>query len=164
MFRIGHAKDTHRLVENRKLILGGVEIPYHLGLLGHSDADVVLHVVCEAIIGALGLGDLGTFFPDNDPQYFNKASSYFVQETVKLMQEKGYRVNNIDITVYLEKPILVNYKPLMKQNISVLLQVDSDCVNIKATRGEGLGFIGRGEGISAEAVVLLEKASYFKKL
>lgn len=164
MYRIGHSKDTHRLVENRKLILGGVEIPYHLGLLGHSDADVVLHVVSECIIGALGLGDLGTFFPDNDPQYLNQASSYFVIEAVKLMRAKGYVVNNIDITIYLEKPILSKYKPLMKHNISNLLQIDIDDVNIKATRGEGLGYIGRGEGISAEAVVLLRKDNYFKKL
>ena len=164
MYRIGHAKDTHRLVEKRKLILGGVEIPFHLGLLGHSDADVVLHVVSECIIGALGLGDLGTFFPDNDPQYKNMNSSYFVIEAVKIMKEKGYSVNNIDITVYLEKPVLVQYKPLMKKNISNLLQVPLDAVNVKATRGEGLGYIGRGEGISAEAVILIKNDGYLQKL
>lgn len=164
MYRIGHSHDTHRLESNRKLILGGVEIPYHLGLLGHSDADVVYHVVSEAIIGALGLGDLGTHFSDKDPKYKDMSSSYFVLEAVKMMKQKGYAVNNIDLTVYLEKPILSSYKPLMKENIARLLDVTSDAVNIKATRGEGLGYIGRGEGISAEAVVLLKKEGNFKKM
>ena len=133
-------------------------------MLGHSDADVVLHVVSESIIGGLGLGDLGTFFPDKDPQYKNKESSYFVREVVSMMREKGYSVNNIDITIYLEKPILTSYKPLMKKHISDLLQIKPELVNVKATRGEGLGYIGRGEGISAEAVVLLKHDGYLKKL
>lgn len=164
MYRIGHAKDTHRLVAGRKLILGGVEIPFHLGLLGHSDADVVLHVVSECIIGALGLGDLGTFFPDTDPQYKNKESSYFVNEVIMLMKQKGYLVNNIDISIYLEKPILSPYKLQIKANVCSLLQIKPEFVNVKATRGEGLGYIGRGEGITAEAVVLLKNEGYLKKL
>ncbi len=164
MFRIGHSKDTHRLVENRPLILGGIRIPFEMGLLGHSDADVVLHVVAEAIIGALGLGDLGTFFPDTDKIYKNMESSFFVREALKLMKSKGYSINNIDISVYLEKPILKDYKPLMKANIANLLETSIDNVNVKATRNEGLGFIGRMEGISAEAVVLVKREPVLKKL
>jgi len=164
MYRIGHSHDTHRLVANRKLILGGVEIPYPLGLLGHSDADVVYHVVAEAIIGALGLGDLGTLFPDNDPQYQNISSSYFVTYVADLLMNKGYKVCNIDLTVYLEKPNLKPYKEQMKNNIASLLHISSDLVNVKATRGEGLGYIGRGEGISAEAVILIKKEPILKKL
>jgi 2-C-methyl-D-erythritol 2,4-cyclodiphosphate synthase len=164
MYKIGHSKDTHRLVTNRKLILGGLEIPFEFGLLGHSDADVVLHVVAESIIGALGLGDLGTFFPDTDPQYKDRRSDYFVKTVVKMMVDLGYNVNNIDITIYLEKPILKDYKPLMKNNIAKLLQIDPSLVNVKATRGEGLGYVGRMEGISAEAVVLLVSKPILKQL
>lgn len=156
MIRIGHAHDTHRLVEGRSLILGGVLIEHPKGLLGHSDADVVYHVVAEAIIGALGMGDLGTHFPDTDPKYFNKDSSYFVIEAVQMMKQAGYHVNNIDLTIFCEKPILKNVKPLMRVHVSELLETSLEQVNIKATRGEGLGFIGREEGISAEAVVLIE--------
>ncbi len=155
MIRIGHANDTHKLIEGRPLILGGVHIPFPKGLLGHSDADVVYHVVSEAIIGALALGDLGTFFPDTDKQYKDKNSAFFVNEAVKMMEKANYEVSNIDITIFLEEPILKLYKPLMKENISHLLKVSLDQVNIKATRREGLGFIGRQEGISAEAVILL---------
>lgn len=155
MMRIGHANDTHKLLKGRPLILGGINIAHEAGLLGHSDADVVYHVVAEAIIGALGLGDLGTFFPDHDPQYKDKNSDYFVIQAVKLMEKANYQVNNLDLTVYLEVPNLHHYKPLMKENISKLLKVAPSQVNIKATRREGLGFIGRQEGISAEAVILL---------
>lgn len=164
MFRIGHSHDTHQLVRNRKLILGGVEIPYDLGSLGHSDGDVVYHVVSESIIGALGLGDLGTHFSDTNIKYKDYDSSLFVIETVKMMKDKGYYVNNIDITIFLEEPNLKNYKGLMRENIARLLEIDSEFVNVKATRGEKLGFIGRKEGISAEAVVLLESKPEFKKL
>ena len=159
MYRIGHSNDTHRLVKERKLVLGGVEIEYEYGLLGHSDADVVLHVVAESILGALGYGDLGDFFPDNDPSYEGIASSYFVNEVYKMMDKAGYEINNIDITIYLEKPHLSKYKFEMKKNIACLLHTNESNVNIKATRGEGLGFIGKMEGISAEAVVLLVKKS-----
>jgi 2-C-methyl-D-erythritol 2,4-cyclodiphosphate synthase len=164
MFRIGHSQDTHRLVTGRPLILGGINIPYEKGLLGHSDADVVLHVVSEAIIGALGLGDLGTHFPDANDAYKDRASSYFVIEANKMMQEKGYKISNIDLSVYLEFPNLTAYKRLMKENIANILGISSEQVNIKATRLEGLGFIGRQEGISAECVVLLESRPQRRRL
>jgi len=156
-YKIGHSHDTHRLEENRKLILGGVEIDYHLGLVGHSDADCVLHAVCEAIIGALGLGDIGTHFSDLDIKYKDMSSSYFVIKARKLMEKQGYEINNLDITIYIEKPFLRPYIEKMKINIAGFLGCKDDLVNVKATRGEGLGFIGRNEGISAECIVLLKK-------
>lgn len=154
-FRIGHSNDVHRLVKGRKLILGGVEIPYELGLLGHSDADCVLHAVCESILGALGLCDIGTLFPDTDNKYKDMDSKIFVSKAYELMDERGYKINNIDIIIYLEKPLLVDYKPLMKECIASLLHTDVDNVTIKATRKEGLGYIGEGKAIEAESVVLL---------
>lgn len=157
MYRIGHSHDTHRLVKNRKLILGGIEIPHYFGLLGHSDADVVLHVVSEAIIGALGKGDLGTHFPDTDPQYKDIDSKILVQKAYQLARNEGYKINNLDLTVFLEKPILKPYITDMKKNIAKLLECDENQINLKATRGEGLGYIGAEEGISAECVVLLVK-------
>ena len=155
MYRIGHSNDTHKLVKGRKLVLGGVNIDYELGLDGHSDADVVLHALCESIIGALGKGDLGEMFSDKDPKYKGMDSKYFVSEVYKLMDSCGYMINNVDIIIYLEKPNLVKYKPLMRQVISELLHTDIENVNVKATRREGLGFIGNMEGISAESVVML---------
>jgi 2-C-methyl-D-erythritol 2,4-cyclodiphosphate synthase len=157
-YRIGHSHDTHRLGKNRKLILGGVEIDYPLGLIGHSDADCVYHVISEAVIGALGLGDLGTHFPDHDPKYEGIASEYFVREAKRMLLEHQYQVVNLDLTVYLEKPILSPYIPLMKKNIAGLLEIPENRINLKATRGEGLGYIGRGEGISAECVLLIKPA------
>lgn len=156
-YRIGHSHDIHKLGENRKLILGGVEIDYHLGLIGHSDADCVLHTVCESILGALGLGDIGTHFSDTDNLYKDMNSSYFVREAKRLMENHGYSINNLDITIYIEKPFLRPYIGKMKLNIAELLDIEEDRVNIKATRGEGLGFIGRGEGIAADCVVLLKQ-------
>lgn len=156
-YRIGHSKDTHRLVEGRKLILGGVEIPFDLGLLGHSDADVVYHCIVESIIGALGKGDIGTLFPDNDPKYKNISSSYFMNEIYQLMDNEGYKINNLDIIIYIEKPMLKEYKQIMTENIAKLLRTDITNINVKATRGEGLGYIGNLEGISAEAICLLVK-------
>ncbi len=153
--KIGHSHDTHRLVEGRLLVLGGVTIPYPLGLLGHSDADVVFHVVSEAIIGALGLGDLGTHFSDTDIKYANIGSDYFVKQAKQMMDEQGYTLGNLDVTIYLEEPNLKYYKEEMKQNIAMLLGASSDQVNVKATRGEGLGFVGRKEGVCAECVVLI---------
>lgn len=155
MFRIGHSHDTHKLVKDRELFLGGIKFDYPLGLLGHSDADVVLHVVAESIIGALGLGDLGMHFPDTDPLYKDATSDIFVLEALNLALSRGYVIGNIDITIFLEQPHLKDYKTLMKKNIARLLKTDELNVNIKATRGEGLGFIGRMEGISATAVVIL---------
>lgn len=154
-YRIGQSKDTHRLGPNRKLILGGVDIPFELGLIGHSDADVVYHCVVESIIGALGLGDIGKLFPDTDMKYKDISSSYFMEEVYKIMNDLGYEVVNIDISIYIEKPILKNYKPLMEENIARLLHTNINNVNVKATRGEGIGFVGRMEGIVSEAVCLL---------
>jgi 2-C-methyl-D-erythritol 2,4-cyclodiphosphate synthase len=142
-------------VVNRDLFLGGVRIDYPLGLLGHSDADVVLHAVAESIIGALGLGDLGTHFPDSDPQYHLKESSFFVIEAMNMAKKAGYAVNNIDILIYIEKPHLKDYKPKMRSNIARLLEVDESLVNVKAATMEKKGIIGEGVGIAAEAVVLL---------
>ena len=161
-YRIGHSMDTHRLVEGRKLILGGIEIPFKLGLLGHSDADVVLHAVSEAILGALALGDIGEMFSDKDDKYKDINSSYFVEEVCKIMDSKGYEINNIDIIVYIEKPSLMPYKALMKENIARLLHTDLENVNVKATRGEGLGYVGEMKGISAEAVVMLVRKELMK--
>src|SRR5690554_2931558 len=140
-YRIGQSQDTHKLVNDRPLVLGGVLIPHDKGLLGHSDADVLLHVVAESIIGALGLGDLGTLFPDTDPKYKNASSSIFVKDVVSIMKQKGYCVNNIDCTVFLERPILRPFITTINTKIAELLNVDNSLVNIKATRGEGLGFI-----------------------
>ena len=161
-YRIGHSMDTHRLVEGRKLILGGIEIPFKLGLLGHSDADVVLHAVTESILGALALGDIGEMFSDKDNKYKDINSSYFVEEVYKIMDSKGYEINNIDIIVYIEKPSLMPYKALMKENIARLLHTDLENVNVKATRGEGLGYVGEMKGISAEAVVMLVRKELMK--
>ena len=154
-FRIGHSNDVHKLVSGRKLILGGIEIPYELGLLGHSDADCVLHAVCESILGALGLCDIGTLFPDTDKKYKDMDSKVFVSKAYELMDEMGYKINNIDIIIYLEKPMLTDYKPLMKECIASLLHTDICNVTVKATRKEELGYIGEGKAIEAESVVLL---------
>ena len=157
MYRIGQATDIHQLVKDRPLILGGVTIPFELGLLGHSDADVLTHVVIEAIIGALGLGDIGKHFPDTDLKYKNISSMKLLEKTTILMQEKGYEINNIDCTVLLEKPILAPFILEMRENLATVLKTEASLINVKATRGEKLGFIGRQEGIMAQAVVLLER-------
>ena len=157
MFRIGQARDIHQLVEGRKLILGGVHIPFEKGLAGHSDADCVIHAIVNAIIGALGLGDIGKFFPDNDLKYKDISSSYFLKEVSKLLDQAGYAINNIDCTVIIEKPILRTYIDTMCFNVANCLKINKELVNIKATRGEKLGFVGEGLGVEAECVVLLKK-------
>ena len=157
MFRIGQARDIHRLDYGRKLILGAVEIPFEKGLVGHSDADCLIHAIVNAIIGALGLGDIGKFFPDNDMKYKDISSTYFLKEMKKLLMEKGYTIGNIDCTVVIEKPILRPFIDTMCQNIALNLGIEKDLVNVKATRGEKLGFIGEGLGVEAECVVLLKK-------
>lgn len=157
MFRIGQARDIHQLVEGRKLILGGVHIPFEKGLAGHSDADCVIHAIVNAIIGALGLGDIGKFFPDNDLKYKDISSSYFLKEVSKLLDQAGYAINNIDCTVIIEKPILRPYIDTMCFNVANCLKINKELVNIKATRGEKLGFVGEGLGVEAECVVLLKK-------
>lgn len=155
MFKIGHSTDIHRLVQGRDLILGGVKIDHPYGLDGHSDADVLLHAITESIIGALGLGDIGTLFPDTDDKYLGIDSMILLQEVNKIMHDKGFKIVNIDATLYLEEPKIRPYGEVIVNNIAAGLQIDSEQVNVKATRGEKLGFIGRKEGIAAEAVVLI---------
>ncbi|QVK18014.1 2-C-methyl-D-erythritol 2,4-cyclodiphosphate synthase [Mycoplasmatota bacterium] len=155
--RIGHSTDIHQLVPNRDLILGGIKIDFEKGLLGHSDADALLHAITEAIIGALGLGDIGTHFPDTDKAYKNIDSKILLSNAYNLAKEKGYHINNLDATIYAEKPKMVAHIPHMRTLIAKLLETDVENINIKATRGEKLGFIGRNEGIACEAVVLLIK-------
>ena len=154
--RIGHGYDVHRLTENRKLILGGVEIPYEKGLLGHSDADVLAHAVMDALLGAAGLGDIGRHFPDNDDRYLGADSLVLLKEVCRLLKEKGYRVGNVDATVIAQKPKLMAYIPEMRKNLADAMKVDEDAVNVKATTEEKLGFTGEGLGIAAHAVALIE--------
>lgn len=156
-FRIGQSTDVHRLVSDRKLILGGVEIPHEKGLLGHSDADALLHAIIEAIIGAMGEGDIGKHFPDTDDRYKGISSLKLLEETRKLMESKGYEVGNIDALIRIECPKMAPYIPMMRENIANTLLIDMDQINLKATRGEGLGFVGEELGVEAQAVVLLYK-------
>jgi len=162
--RIGTGYDVHRLVEERPLILGGVEIPYEKGLLGHSDADVLLHALMDAILGALGIGDIGRHFPDTEARYKGVSSMLLLAHVKHLMNEGGFVIGNADVTVVAQKPKLAPYIDLMRRNVAEALACDEGCINIKATTTEGLGFEGRGEGISAQAVVLLSEKSHFKKL
>lgn len=155
--RIGHGFDVHRLVDDRPLILGGVDIPYERGLLGHSDADVLLHAIADALLGAAALGDIGKHFPDTDSRYAGIASSKLLAAVVNLLEEKGYCVNNVDATIIAERPKLAPYIAKMCDNIAGTAGIASEMVNVKATTTEGLGFTGKGEGIAAHAVVLLEK-------
>lgn len=156
-YRIGFSKDIHRLVENRKLIIAGVDIPYHLGELAHSDGDVLYHALAESILGALALGDLGKHFPDTSSKTLNMDSSLIVKEVVKMMKDKGYQVNNVDIFVSLEKPKLKDYIELMRKNVAVLLEVSVDQVSIKAGTNEGCGEVGKGEAIEATSMIMLKK-------
>jgi 2-C-methyl-D-erythritol 2,4-cyclodiphosphate synthase len=157
--RIGHGYDVHRLVTDRRLILGGVEIPFALGLLGHSDADVLLHAVCDAILGALAEGDIGRHFPDTDPAFRGISSLKLLREVIALAEARGYAVASLDATVIAQRPKLAPYIPAMVENIADACRVGAGRVNVKATTTEGLGFEGRGEGISAHAVVLLREES-----
>lgn len=156
-FRIGHGFDVHQLRENRDLIIGGVKIPFEKGLYGHSDADVLLHAICDAILGALALGDIGKIFPDTDSKFKNIDSSILLSRVVELMEAEHYRVLNIDSTIAAQAPKLSPYILEMRENIARLLKVELSQTSVKATTTEHLGFEGRGEGISATAVVLLEK-------
>ena len=154
--RIGHGYDVHRLVEGRRLILGGVEIPWEKGLLGHSDADVLVHAVMDALLGAAALGDIGQHFPDNDPKYKGISSILLLEKVGQLLKEKGYRVVNIDSIVIAQKPKLLPYRPQMAENMAQALGIPVDCVSVKATTEEGMGFTGTGDGMASQAVVLLE--------
>jgi 2-C-methyl-D-erythritol 2,4-cyclodiphosphate synthase len=155
--RIGHGFDVHALVENRRLIIGGVTIPYHLGLLGHSDADVLLHAISDAILGAACLGDIGQHFPDTDARWKGADSRVLLREVVKLAYAQGWKIENVDATVIAQAPKLAPFIPQIKLNLMADLGVGENAVNVKATTTEKLGFTGRGEGIAAEAVCLLTK-------
>jgi len=154
--RIGHGYDVHRLVEGRKLILGGVDIPWEKGLLGHSDADVLLHAISDAILGAIGEGDIGRHFPDTDPQFKGADSLKLLAHVMGLAERKGYRLGNLDATVVAQRPKLAPHIPAMRENIARVLAANTDQINVKATTTEELGFCGRGEGIAAHAVALME--------
>ena len=156
--RVGHGYDVHRFAEGRKLILGGVEIPYELGLLGHSDADVLIHALMDAMLGAAGLGDIGKHFPDTDDKYKGISSMLLLKEVKKLVEKEGYSLSNADITVVAQKPKLAPYIDQIKKNIASVLCTDVSDINVKATTEEYLGFTGRLEGISSHAVVLISKA------
>ena len=155
--RIGHGYDVHKLTEGRDLILGGVKIPYEKGLLGHSDADVLLHAVSDALLGAAGLGDIGKHFPDTDPKYKGADSLELLRIVAQRVGEAGYRVSNIDVTMIAQRPKLKDYIPLMAENIAKAVGIGLDRVNVKATTEEHLGFTGTGEGMSCHAVCLLEE-------
>lgn len=154
--RIGHGYDVHRLVEQRALILGGVEIPFEKGLLGHSDADVLTHAVMDALSGAARLGDIGKLFPDTDPAYAGISSLKLLKEVGRLLRERGYTVVNIDATLLAQRPKVAPYKQQMAENLAQALEISAEQVNVKATTEEGLGFTGDGSGMAAHAVVLLE--------
>ena len=156
-FRVGHGYDVHRLVEGRKLILGGVEIPYKTGLLGHSDADVLLHAICDALLGAAAMRDIGYHFPDNDKSYENISSLILLQRTYDMIKEKGYEVVNVDATVIAQAPKLSPHINVMIKNVAKALQTDIENVNIKATTEEHMGFTGSGDGIAAHAVCIIQK-------
>lgn len=155
--RIGFGYDVHPLVEGRKLILGGVEIPFEKGLKGHSDADALLHAIGDAMLGALALGDLGKHFPDTDPKYKGASSSILLEEINRMITEKGYEVANLDSILVIEKPKMAPHIPQMIQYIARILKISVDQVSVKATCEEGLGYIGKGEGMAAKAVILLRK-------
>ncbi len=157
MLRIGHGYDVHRFKEGRRLILGGVEIPFELGLDGHSDADVLLHAISDALLGAAALGDIGKHFPDTDMTFKDADSMKLLEAVVNLLSDKGYRVGNVDATVIAQKPKLKDYIPLMRDRIAETLSLDVDCVNVKATTEEKLGFTGNMEGMSAHAVCIITK-------
>ena len=155
--RIGHGYDVHKLVEGRDLILGGVKIPYEKGLLGHSDADVLLHAVSDALLGAAGLGDIGVHLPDTDPKYKGADSLLLLQTVGQKVKAQGYRISNIDVTMIAQRPKLKDYIPQMVQNIARVLELEPGRVNVKATTEEKLGFTGEGLGMSCHAVCLLEE-------
>lgn len=155
--RIGHGYDVHRLVEGRKLILGGVDIPYEKGLLGHSDADVLLHAISDALLGAAALGDIGKHFPPDDPEFLDADSLMLLKKVNALLKEKGYTVGNVDATVIAQQPKLLPYIEEMRKVIAAALEVPLDCVSVKATTEEKLGFTGSGDGIAAHSVALIER-------
>jgi 2-C-methyl-D-erythritol 2,4-cyclodiphosphate synthase len=154
--RIGIGYDLHRLAAGRKLVLGGVDIPFEKGLLGHSDADVLVHAVCDALLGAAGLGDIGMHFPDTDPDYKDISSIKILAKTYELVSSKKFKIMNLDSTIFADAPKLSPYRKEMQKNIARTIEIDPECVNVKATTLEGLGMIGRGEGIGAMCVALID--------
>ncbi|NNL78575.1 MAG: 2-C-methyl-D-erythritol 2,4-cyclodiphosphate synthase [Desulfobacterales bacterium] len=154
--RIGIGYDVHRLVTARKLVLGGATIPFEKGLQGHSDADVLVHAVCDALLGATGLGDIGLHFPDTDPQYKDISSLILLAEVNEMVRNKGFKIQNIDTIVFAEAPNITPYRKTMQQNLASSVEVDPDCINIKATTTEGLGMVGKGEGIGAMSIILID--------
>ena len=158
LIRVGHGFDAHRLVEGQVLVLGGVEIPYHQGLQGHSDADVLIHAICDALLGASGLGDIGNLFPDTDDRNRNRNSREFLADVHRLLQSHAIGVVNVDVTLVAQAPKLAPFVSEMRSNLAADLELDQSFVNVKATTTEGLGFTGRAEGIAAHAVVLVEQS------
>ncbi|MBQ3756360.1 MAG: 2-C-methyl-D-erythritol 2,4-cyclodiphosphate synthase [Oscillospiraceae bacterium] len=154
--RIGHGYDVHRLVEGRKLILGGAEVPYEKGLLGHSDADVLTHAVMDALLGAAGLGDIGQHFPDSDDRFLGADSLELLRQVCGMLSERGYRIGNVDVTVIAQRPKLAGFIPAMRENLAAVMGLRPEDVNVKATTEEKLGFTGEGLGIAAHAVALIE--------
>ena len=157
MFKVGVGFDAHRLAKGRPLIIGGVKIPYNLGLSGHSDADVLIHAIIDGILGALAMGDIGTHFPDDDPAYKDIDSMVMLEKVMGWVKREGYVVNNLDNTIVAERPKLAPHIPGMKERLSNVLEILPNQINIKATTTEGMGFCGRGEGISAISIISLEK-------
>lgn len=155
--RIGHGYDVHKLVEGRDLIVGGVKIPYEKGLLGHSDADVLLHAVSDSLLGAAAMGDIGGMFPDNDPQFLDADSLVLLRRVFERLRESGYKVINVDATIIAQRPKMKPYIPEMRMNIAAALSTSIDNISVKATTEEEMGFTGRGEGISAHCVILIDK-------
>lgn len=158
MMRVGIGYDVHPLVSGRRLVLGGVEVPFELGLKGHSDADALIHAIMDALLGAAGLKDIGNYFPDTDARYKDISSLLLLQRTSHMLQVKGWHVVNVDSTILAERPKLAPFIDRMRENIALALELNAEQVGIKATTGEGLGFAGRGEGIAAYAVALLERS------
>ena len=156
--RIGHGYDVHRLTAGRRLVLGGVEIPWELGLLGHSDADVLTHAIMDALLGAAALGDIGQHFPDTDSAYKGADSLVLLSQVIRLLNEGGYVVENVDATILAQRPKLAHYIPAMREKLAAVMGIGIDQVNVKATTEEGLGFTGAGEGIAAHAVALIQKS------
>lgn len=164
MMRVGIGYDVHPLVGGRKLILGGVEVPYGMGLLGHSDADVLIHAVCDALLGAIAAGDIGTLFPDNSPEFLNISSLKLLEKVYEMVRERGYVIENLDSTVVAQNPRLYPYVGKMVEVLSGALEIPVHCVNVKAKTTEGLGFAGRGEGIAAYAVVMVTERRGVEKI
>lgn len=162
--RIGMGYDVHKLVEGRKLILGGVEIPYEKGLLGHSDADVLLHAIMDALLGAAALGDIGKHFPDTDPAYKGISSIRLLEHVADLLEEHQFLIENIDATIIAQRPKMRPYIDIMRENIAKALKIEADQINVKATTEEGLGFTGSGEGISSQAICMLEKVMNYSSV